>query len=66
MKKHTTEQILQAAAGLARMVLDLQAQCDRSKLDSIEIERLQEAAEQAKLITDELSYYPDQDDRSFK
>jgi len=66
MKKHTTEQILQAAAGLARMVLDLQAQCDRSKLDSIEIERLQEAAAQARLITDELSYDPEQEDKSFK
>jgi len=66
MKLHSDKEIIQAAAGLSRMVLDLQAQCDRSKLDSIEIERLQEAAEQARLITDELSYDPEQEDKSFK
>jgi len=65
MGLHTTEEILGASKALAEMVIDLEKQCDRSKLDAIEVERLQEAAAQARLVVGEL-YDPEQDDQSFK
>ena len=64
--KHTSKQLLQAAAGLSRMVLDLHAQCDRSKLDEIEVQRLQEAAAQARMIMDDFNAYDkSEEDKAF-
>jgi len=65
MKLHSDKEILKASMALANMVLDLEKQCDRSKLHDIELERLQEAAAQARLVVGEL-YDPEQEDKSFK
>jgi len=65
MKLHSDKEILKAAKGLSDMVLNLEKQCDRSKLDKIELELLQEAAAQARLVVGEL-YDPEQEDPSFK
>jgi len=65
MRLHSDKEILKASKALANMVLDLEKQCDRGKLDAIEVERLQEAAAQARLVVGEL-YDPEQDDPSFK
>lgn len=52
--KHSTDEILKASNALAKMVLNLERVCDRSKLDDIEHEQLKVAAAQARIVVGEL------------
>ena len=65
--KHNDKQLLQASKGLVKMVMELTEQCDISKLDAIEIEKLDELKAQARMMFIDFSAYDkSEEDKSFK
>ena len=65
--KHNDKQLLQASTGLVKMVMELTEQCDISKLDAIEIEKLDELKAQARMMFIDFSAYDkSEEDKSFK
>ena len=60
------EETILTAKKLAKKVLDLNMVCDKSKLQKIELERLNDLVEHARtMFADASSYNPADDDKSF-
>jgi hypothetical protein len=60
---HKKDEIYKAALCLSKKVMDLDEQCDYSKLNEIELEKIKDAAAQARMIFCDLSALDE--DRSF-
>lgn len=48
--RHTDKDLLKASRALAEMVINASNQCDLSKLDEMELERIKEVAHQARQV----------------
>jgi len=60
--KHKTEEIMKASKALAEMVLSAEKQCDLSKLDELELQRIKEVAHQARMVLGDFNAYDKSED----